>query len=191
MTTVEQHAARTTGERRADELTSELARLDANTDETAERIRANYRDRRQKIQQDGEITELARRQKLDDTRSGTIEQMKALREEYASKQREAIESTQRTLLGTAPSDPARLQTFRQARHRARQLDDKGAALQAMRTALEDDDRELVEAIASHALDHGWYHVWRAWPEGGAGVEAISRARSGASGGRGQLFRFSV
>ena len=73
--------------------------------------------------------------------------MKSLRQQYASKQAEATENTQRVLLGSAPggSDAAKLMAFRDSRARARQLFDSPAAVQAMRAAVEDGDDQLVEA----------------------------------------------
>jgi hypothetical protein len=175
--------ASTTGEWQASKLDQALRDIDAQVDGQAEQIRAHHRSRRTAIQKDSDLNELARRQKLDQERERALGQMR--------EQREAIDNTTHTLLGLTPTDPQRRQLFRDARHRARQLGDANAALDAMRNALADDDCELVEAIASVACDHGWRRVWRAWPEGSAGVEKLYNVRAGADGGRSHLFRFSV
>ncbi len=186
---VEQETTR--GQRQAERLEAELAKLDQDVDTAAERIRESLQRQLETVEQNTQLNELAKKQKREEASAGARERMQTLRDDFAGRRGAAIQSTRRALLGSAPADPAKLTAFRDARSRAAALDDPQDAARALQTALDDNDSQLAEAIVARALERGWQNVWRQWPEAADGVEVLAQVQGRRGRAHERMFRFGL
>jgi hypothetical protein len=191
-------ATSTAGQQAADLLRQRHAHLEAGTDEHAEKIRAGLHDRLDKLEQDQDLTDLAKRDRGDELRQQARERMGELRSGYEQRRRELDLQVRQAAFGAAPSSPSGVTAYRDAVDRASKLERPSEAQESIRAAIETGDRELARAIAAKAHDQGWVDVVRAWGDAGGRIEFAQllaemdagRKRSGRGRGLGSL-RWSV
>jgi hypothetical protein len=191
-------ATSTAGQQAADLLRQRHAHLEEGTDERAEKIRAGLHDQLDKLEQDADLTDLAKRDRGDQLRQQAREQMGELRTGYEQRRRELDLQVRQSAFGSAPTSPAGVAAFRDAVDRASKLERRAEAQQSMRAAIDTGDMELARAIAAKAHDQGWTDTVRAWGDAGGNIEFAQllaemdagRRRSGHGRGLGSL-RWSV
>jgi hypothetical protein len=191
-------ATSTAGQQAADLLRQRHAHLEEGTDERAEKIPAGLHDQLDKLEQDADLTDLAKRDRGDELRQQARERMQELRTGYEQRRRELDLQVRQSAFGTAPSSPSGVAAFRDAVDRASKLERPSEAQESIRVAIETGDCELARAIAAKAHDKGWVDAVRAWGDAGGRIEFAQllaemdagRKRSGHGRGLGSL-RWSV
>jgi hypothetical protein len=187
-------ATSTAGQQAAELLRQRHEHLEQGVDEQAERVRAKLHDQLDKLEQNHDLTELAKRDRGDELRQQARKQMQELRTGYERRRRELDLQVRQSAFGTAPRSPSGVAAFRDAVDRASKLERPAEAHQAMRAAIETGDRELARAIAAKAHDHGWADTVRVWGDAGGRIEFAQllaeidagRKRSGRGRGLGSL-----
>lgn len=163
-------ATSTAGQQAADLLRQRHEHLESGTDEQAERIREKLHGSLAELEQDTDLTALAKRERGDLLRQEARQQMDDLRAGYEQRRRDLDVQARRAAFGAAPDGAAGLVAHRDAVDRAQRLDRADEARASMRHAIETGDRQLARAIAARAHDRGWVDVVEQWGQHGGSIE---------------------
>jgi len=133
------------------------------------------------VKNDPRLTEDARYQDTAKIRNDLREKLAALRDKEDAIVADKLRSLERTVLGTAGSNPAEVISYRDAAERAASVDDLREAEEMMRRALLSGDSGLAKALLNRAVEKGWSTVADAYsaenPTIGGALNDLMRLKS--------------
>lgn len=143
-----------------DILDSKLTSLRAE----AERLQHQWNRTISTVQSDTTLSEVGRREKLEQERATARERMKKLREQEDGLVATKKQALEKSLFGMSSTDPNRIIAYRDARDRARQLTREDEARELLTSAKLSGDSSLAQAILAAAIPNNWTAIVREYAD---------------------------
>ncbi len=180
----------------ADVLEQRVQGVEAQTDELADDVRAEFARARQQIESDQDLLPDARQRRITELEKQAHQRLVGLSQDHARRRQVVLTEARRRLFGAAPESPEGRRTWRDAVDRAEQLDTPEAAARAVQLALDRGDQELAAAIGSQAIGRGWTQALELFVGNDADRRALARLVANAEPSKrkqahDRLFRWRV
>jgi hypothetical protein len=148
-------------------------------------VKAAHASARKEIQEDTRRTAVAKKEDLDALRQQTKSKLEAIKGEQESYVKDLRDRVEREFRGSQPADAASIVSRRDASARARLIQDKREAMEALQDAIAGNDPDFAHAIGVKARNVAWVDVAEVYqaahPTTAASAEALSSIDRLASG----------
>lgn len=132
--------------------------------EKAHTANNHLRSHRDAVMADRLLSDDGKKESLNAARTQASETIEKLQQEENALVAAKLESLERTVIGTAGSDPSSVINYRDAQDRAERITEEPDAARVMTRAIRSGDKSLAAAVAQTALANGWSDVYQAFAD---------------------------